>query len=213
LIATPDLETGRDYAENLFGERPVIGGSHPGQGSRNALLGLEDDTYIEIIAPDPAQPSDLPLSRFLAALEAPAFAWWCARCDELDALRDILLAAGLDAGHIEPWSRQVPDGPPLRWRLLMPDERRLGAALPFFISWDDMERHPARHLPVVGRLSQFSIEHPQAAVLRMLPPGIESTAAAGKAVSATIEAETGAVTLAMPGELFPTIAAAISNGR
>jgi hypothetical protein len=211
LIATPDLDVGRDYAETLFGTRPVIGGSHPGQGSRNALLGLEDDTYIEIIAPDPAQPSDLPLARFLAALEAPAFAWWCARCDELEGLRDHLRAAGLDAGSIEPWSRQVPDAPPLCWRLLMPDERRLGAALPFFISWDDMDRHPARHLPLVGRLSKLSVEHPQAAMLGMLPPGVQTATAANGAVSATIQTESGPVRLAMPEVLFPAIAAARSN--
>ncbi len=211
LLATPELEVGRDYAQALFGVRPVVGGSHPGQGTRNALLGLEDDTYIEIIAPDPAQPADLPLSRFLAALEAPGFAWWCARCDELEGLRDDLLAAGMEPGRIEPWSRQVPGGAPLTWRLMMPTGAGLRSVLPFFISWDDMSRHPSRHLPVVGRLEKLSVAHPQASILTMLPGSVETTLATGVAVEATIEREQGPVTLAMPAEPFPAIAEVIAS--
>ena len=211
LIATPDLELGRDYAEALFGTRPVVGGSHPGQGTRNALLGLENDAYIEIIAPDPAQPADRPLSRFLAAQAKPAFAWWCARCDQLERLRETLLASGKDAGAVEPWSRQAPDGATLSWRLLMPKDPVLGAALPFFISWDDMNRHPSRHLPVVGRLSRLSVAHPQAAALTALPTWVATTTAPAAAVEAKIAVEQDSVTLAMPDELLPTIAAVIAS--
>ncbi len=169
LIAAPDLEAGRDFAESVFGTRPVIGGVHPGQGTRNALLGLEDDIYIEIIAPDPAQPAELPLSRFLASHDAPRLTWWCARCDELEVLQAAMHDASLEPGSIDPWSRQRPDGETLSWRLLMPNVPQLGAALPFFISWDDMAQHPSRHLPVVGRLETWMIRHPAADVLGRLP--------------------------------------------
>jgi hypothetical protein len=168
LVAAPDLEGGRDYAESIFGTRPVIGGVHPGQGTRNALLGLEDDTYIEVIAPDPAQPADLPLSRYLASRSSVQLSWWCARCDELEALQDTIRDAGLDAGSIDPWSRKRPDGEHLSWQLLMPNVPELGAALPFFISWDDMAQHPSRHVPVVGRLETLTIRHPRADVLGSL---------------------------------------------
>ena len=168
LIASPDLESGRDYAESMFGTRPAIGGVHPGQGTRNALLGLEDDTYIEIIAPDPGQPADLPLSRYLASRSSAELSWWCARCDELDALQDRIRDAGRDAGSIDPWTRKRPDGADLSWRLLMPNVPEFGASLPFFISWDDMAQHPSRHVPVVGRLETLTIRHPGADVLERL---------------------------------------------
>ena len=165
LIAAPDLDAGSDYAASLLGARPVAGGSHPGMGSRNALLGLEDDVYIEIIAPDPAQSPDLPLARFLASLAEPALTWWCARSVDLIELKRQLGTRGIASGPVDAWSRERPDGTALKWQLLMPGDTPFGPLLPFFIQWDDMAQHPSRHLPVIGRLASLVIRHPDAANL------------------------------------------------
>ena len=162
LIAAPDLESGSDFAEALLGTRPVTGGSHPGMGSRNALLGLENDVYIEVIAPDPAQSPDLPLASFLASIPEPALTWWCARSVDLVELKRQLGTLGIESGPVDSWSRQRPDGTSLRWQLLMPGDTALGPLLPFFIQWEDMGQHPSRHLPVIGRLESLVITHPDA---------------------------------------------------
>ena len=48
MYAVPDLELGMQQIHELTGIKPVMGGSHPGVGTRNALLSFSADQYLEI---------------------------------------------------------------------------------------------------------------------------------------------------------------------
>lgn len=217
LIGAPDLDRGCDFVERRLGTRPLPGGVHPGQGTRNALIGLSNECYLEVLAPDPAQastPSSMqsstpwpaPMSRFLAGLPTPSLMWWAARCPNVETLRTGLLAQGMDVSPVLHGSRKTADGTEFRWRWLLLRDAELGAALPFFIEWGDEDLHPARTLPVGGDLLSFRIRHPAATRLRpVLGRAFDVGPAEAARISVQIDAAKGVCSLHTPDELPPGV--------
>ena len=167
MYAVADLDGGMAWAEEVFGVAPAFGGSHEGLGTRNALLSL-GDTYLEIIAPDPAQSVESQMVTGMAAMRAGGVVTWAAQGD-LVVTKGLLEEAGIpSAGPVET-RRRTADGGLLVWDLLFPQGG--GYGMPFFIDWRESP-HPATTTPVGGELVSFGISTPDAADLGAVLAGL-----------------------------------------
>jgi hypothetical protein len=160
VYATPDLAAGVERVERLLGVRAVPGGQHPGAGTRNALIGLGEKTYLEIIGPDPDQPKPDRARRFgIDGLQGPGLVTWAAKGKDLEATVRNAKSKGIDLGQVQAGSRRRPDGSLLSWKLTVAPEMSFGGILPFFIDWGETA-HPAGSLPKGCVLVALRAEHP-----------------------------------------------------
>lgn len=172
VYATPDLAKGVEQVESLLGVRAVPGGRHPGAGTRNALIGLGDETYLEIIGPDPDQPASERPRRFgIDELKAPRLVTWAAKGKDLAGLVETAKGQGVDLGQVQSGRRQRPDGVLLSWQLTVSPALNAGGIVPFFIDWGETP-HPAASLPKGCTLVSLRAEHPDEERVRAMLTGL-----------------------------------------
>jgi hypothetical protein len=199
VYAAPDLDCGIDEIERLTGVRAAPGGRHPAWGTHNALLALGPASYLEIIAPDPAQPPPTTPRPFgLDGLEEPRLVAWAARGTQLDRLRQEADRSGARLGDVVAGSRQRPDGALLSWELTDPRVVVAAGVVPFFIDWGNSP-HPAETAPRGLALVQFGAEHPDAervrSVLRALGVALPVRRGQRPVLTAVIDGPRGRVEL------------------
>jgi catechol 2,3-dioxygenase-like lactoylglutathione lyase family enzyme len=199
VYATPDLAAGVKRVEELLGVKAVDGGQHPGAGTRNALIGLGDGVYLEIIGPDPSQPKPNRARRFgIDELRAPRLVTWAAKGTDLEGIVKDAKRHGLDLGPVQFGSRRRPDGVLLAWRLTVAPELNSGGIVPFFIDWGETP-HPASTLPKGCTIVALRAEHPDVnrvqAELSALGLNLRVDKGAAPALIATIRTAHGDVEL------------------
>lgn len=146
VITAPSLASGIEYVQDELGATAQPGGRHARMGTHNALLKLDDATYLEILAVDPAArpPSD-PRWFGLDELDAhasPCLAAWVARVEDIHAA----LAAIKMPGDVKTMSRGE-----LEWLIAIPANGTMSSAgvMPAFIQWMNGP-HPAQGLADSG---------------------------------------------------------------
>ncbi len=165
VLSAPSLDEGISHVESLTGVVAAHGGAHPGMGTHNALLALGDDVYLEIIAPDPAQPEPAGGHPFGVSDDGPielvSFAVRPSPGGTIDQVVAAARSEGHDPGPIATMSRERPDGSELRWRLTMPPGAGGDQRVPFVIDWGGSP-NPARSSPAGCQLVALEVQHPNA---------------------------------------------------
>lgn len=167
LWATHDLDDGIAHFERLTGIRAARGGRHPGRGTHNALLALTQNSYLEIIAPDPSQSLDNNLGATIKALPSPGIFTFAVQCNDMPSLVAAAKRAKIAIEGPDNWSREQPDGPTLRWLLAFTNDTPFGRYVPFYIDWQKSP-HPSTTTPGGLQLLDFTIRHPEHAQLSAL---------------------------------------------
>jgi hypothetical protein len=155
-----DLTHAVAMIEAATGVRAAPGGSHPGKGTRNALLSLGHVRYLEIVAPDPAQPR-LEWFGAIRDMEEPRLIGWAARAGDIGSIAQHLRDARIAFTGPHAGSRIRPDGATLSWHTVVLEDDANGL-LPFFIEWDAGSTHPSATAPAGCELEEFGVNDPDA---------------------------------------------------
>jgi Glyoxalase-like domain len=158
VVAAQTLEQGITYVQDSLGLELKNGGQHLKQGTHNKVLRLNDDCYLEVIAPDPNSTITPPWfglgnKDMLESLkERPRLITWVAQTDDLETLVHL---------NNYPVNIQAAQRDRFRWRFSFPKDGNLigDGLLPYLIGWES--EHPVKHLPSTA-YSLLSLEgfHP-----------------------------------------------------
>jgi hypothetical protein len=162
LLGVSDLNRGVAEIEKMTGVKAVIGGSHPGVGTRNALISLGGKQYLEIIAPDPNQ-NAYNFHIDVRTFSAPRLITWAAMTTDINAAARRARAASHQVFGPRDGSRARPDGKLLKWKTLGVLNKfglQNVEPVPFFIEWAADSAHPSQDSPKGCALQGFEIEHP-----------------------------------------------------
>ena len=153
ILGVDDLDRGIAFMEERTGVRAAFGGVHPGRGTRNALLALGGQCYLEIIAPDPEQNLRSWFPQ-LPEMHEPRLLGWAVHTDDIAALAKNVRDAGFPIQGPAEGARTRPDGRVLHWKSFRLEDDR-GGLLPFFIEWSRDTVHPSVDAPTGCRLDLF----------------------------------------------------------
>ena len=199
IWAVRDLKKGIDYIEEKTGVRAVIGGVHPGRGTRNALISLGKYSYLEIISTDPEQPNVRDqFADLIRNLNKPRIIGWAARTQDIVATERSINSSKIEMIGPVLGSRKKPNGAMLSWKTI----NLIGhdnTIVPFIIEWGRKSIHPSKDSPKGASLLKLQLGHPSPSEIN---PYLEAMGLSIRAVkkrkpkiTATIQSSRGKVLL------------------
>jgi len=139
--AEPDgLKATAQRLADKLGVTAVDGGIHPRFGTRNIILPLAQERFVEVVSVLDHPSSDkAPFGQAVRARSEAGGGWlgWVVSVDDMAAAEKRLGRESVAGG------RRRPDGVELRWRQLGIKGLIADPQLPFYIQWEDRSVHPS----------------------------------------------------------------------
>ena len=149
--AGPDgLAATAERLGGLLGQQFTDGGVHPRFGTRNMILPLRDNTYLEVVEVLDHPASDkAPFGQAVRARSALGGGWlgWVVNVEDIATVEARLGREAAD-GY-----RHRPDGKELRWKQIGVNGLISDPQLPYYIQW----LSPAEDHPSAGGTGEFSL--------------------------------------------------------
>lgn len=131
----------------LIGVKPVDGGIHPRFGTRNVILPLAHERYVEVVECLDHPASDkAPFGQAVKARSESGGGWlgWVIRVEDIQPFEERLGRNAVDG------NRHRPDGTELRWRQIGVKGLQSDPQLPYFVEWETLDVHPSNGAQACG---------------------------------------------------------------
>lgn len=161
VIAAPDFDEALKEFENMTGIKPQVVGALRGLGTKTARVGLDNNAYIEIMAPDPKNSGPIGAALARTLEEGTLLPYhYAIRSSEVGEMKDDYVPneLGWQPDHISMFGSGA-DGTPKKWEMLYLYGHKLGGCVPFYIDWGECD-HPTGSIPEVGSLKSLTIQAP-----------------------------------------------------
>ena len=147
------VATAERLAQQL-GVAPVDGGYHSRFGTRNVIIPLRDERYLEVVEVLEHPAADkAPFGQVVRARSADGGGWlgWVVAVEDIAPLEQRLGREAVEG------SRHRPDGVQLSWRQLGVRGLQADPQVPFFVQWNEAENHPSQVGPTDAALTELVI--------------------------------------------------------
>merc|ERR1712183_862268 len=161
VIAAPDFQEALKEFENMTGIKPSVVGALRGLGTKTARVGLDNNAYIEIMAPDPKNSGPIGAALAKELEEGTLVPYhYAIRSSEVAEMKDDYVPneLGWQPDHISMFGASQ-DGTPKKWEMLYMYGHKIGGCVPFYIDWGECD-HPTGTIPEVGSLKSLTIQAP-----------------------------------------------------
>lgn len=158
VYCVPNLEASIEDLEKRLGVRAEIGGKHTSQGTKNALINLGNNCYLELLAIDEENDSVIG-NRWMGIdlIEQAKLTRWSIKTTDIILESALLNKYNKDLSEIKEGSRLTPTGQILRWRMTIPLAQPEVELAPFLLDWSDSDAHPTDKLTQHCHLKELKL--------------------------------------------------------